>query len=124
MGLRDYLQARRVGKSFPKEKEHFWYCGEIYTYANELREQGKPWRSSEMELPCDRFIINPFSDSGGKIPKDGDILPCIKVDGWIGFYQVSNRHMYSSAGSDFASWDDGYSVDLKFHHCEKETMIV
>lgn len=119
MSIKTWLEQRRVKKLFPKSKRKFWYCGEIYTYSCELQREGKPWRTREMGLPCDRFILNPFSDAGGRIPEDGDIVPCIKVDGWIGFYQVSNKYRYSSAGSDFASWDDGYEVDLQLHHIER-----
>ena len=123
MGLIAYLQARRAKRLFPKEKKKFWYCGEIYTYSHELLRAGKPHKTSEMGLPCDKFIINPFSDSGGRIPKEGDVIPCIKLNGWIGFYLVTHKGSYSSAGSDFAMWDDGYDVDLKFHHCERKALV-
>ena len=72
MLLRKWLEQRKVNKLFPKAKPNFWYCGEIYLYSSELRQEGKPWKTSEMGLPCDRFIINPFCDSGGSIPRVGD----------------------------------------------------
>ncbi len=115
MGLLALL-ARRY---FPRVKKDFWYCGEIYHYSHELQQAGKPWKTSEMNLPCGKFIINPFRDSGGKIPNVGDIVPCIKLDGWIGFYKVTKKYMYSSPGSDFAMWDDGYHINLKLHHLER-----
>lgn len=118
MSLRNWLAKRKVEKMFPSEKNRFWYCGEIYNYAYELQREGKPWKTREMNLPCDRFIINPYSDAGGKIPEVGDIVPCVKLEGWIGFYKVINKKSYSSPGSDFASWDDGFEVDLKLHHVE------
>lgn len=119
MKLREFFAERRARRLFPKKKERFWYCGEIYDYSHELLKAGKPYTTREMELPCDKFIINPYSDTGGKIPKVGDIIPCIKSDGWIGFYLVTDKGRYSSAGSDFASWDDGYEINLKLHHCER-----
>lgn len=119
MGLRELFVERRARRLFPKKKERFWYCGEIYDYSYELHKAGKPHKTKEMELPCDKFLINPFSDAGGKIPEVGDVVPCIKLDGWIGYYQVMKKWCYSSAGSDFAGWDDGYEVNLKLHHCER-----
>lgn len=124
MGLRSYFAERQTKRMLPKKKERFWYCGEIYTYSYELMKTGRPWKTRELELPCETFLINPYRDSGGKIPEIGDIIPCIKLDGWIGFYLVTDKERYSSAGSDFASWDDGYEVDLKFHHCEKAPVCV
>lgn len=123
MGLAAYLQARRVRKLFPKKKDKFWYCGEIYEYSYELLKAGKPHMTKEMGLPCGKFLINPYSDAGGRIPREGDVIACIKLDGWIGYYLVTKKWRYSSAGSDFAGWDDGYNVDLKFHHCEKEVPV-
>lgn len=117
MGLRNYLAERRARKLFPKKKGKFWYCGAIYDYSYELHRASKPWRTKELELPCETFLINPYSDAGGKIPEVGDIAPCVKLDGWIGYYEVTKRWRYSSAGSDFASWDDGYEVNLRLHHC-------
>ena len=119
MGLGELLAERRARRLFPKKKERFWYCGEIYDYSYELYKAGKPHKTKEMGLPCEKFLINPFSDAGGKIPEVGDIVPCIKLDGWIGYYQVVKKWRYSSAGSDFAGWDDGYEVNLKLHHCER-----
>lgn len=118
--LKEFFAKRRVRKLFPKIKEKFWYCGEIYTYSYDLDRAGKPSKTSEMELPCEKFIINPYSDAGGKVPQVGDIIPCIKIDGWIGFYLVTKKDWYSHYG-DFAMWDDGKAVDLKLHHCERAT---
>lgn len=103
---------------FPREKLHFWYCGEIYNYAYELQQHSKPYKTSEMGLPCERFLINPYSDAGGKVPREGDIIPCIKLEGWIGYYIVTRKGWYSHYG-DFATWDDGKEVDLVLHHIEK-----
>ena len=122
MGLRAYLGARKARKLFPKKKENFWYCGRIYAYGCDLHRAGKPHGAKDMGLPCEKFLINPYSDAGGKVPREGDIVPCIKLDGWIGYYLVTKRWMYSSPGSDFAPWDDGHYVNLKFHHCEKEVL--
>jgi len=119
MRLGELLAERRARRLFPKKKEGFWYCGEIYNYSCELHTAGKPYKTKEMGLPCEKFLINPFSDAGGKIPEVGDIVHCIKLDGWIGYYQVVKKWRYSSAGSDFAGWDDGYEVNLKLHHCER-----
>lgn len=124
MGIRAYIGEWRARRPFPKGKKDFWYCGEMITYKSELRKKQLPWRIEEMGLPCDRFIINPYSESGGKVPKKGDIIPCIKLNGWIGFYLVTKDGMYSSAGSDFAMWDNGHSIDLEFHHCEKEVVVM
>jgi len=124
MGLIAYLQARRIRRSFPRKKEKFWYCGEIFSYSCDLLKVGKPHKTKEMGLPCEKFLVNPYSGSGGGIPKEGDVIPCIKLDGWIGYYEVIGKERYASAGSDFAGWDDGYEIDLKFHHCEKEVVVM
>ncbi len=119
MGLRELLAERRARRLFPKKKERFWYCGAFFDYQYELYKKGKPWKRKEIELPCETFLVNPFNDAGGRIPEVGDILPCIKANGWIGYYLVAKKWRYSSAGSDFASWDDGYEINLKLHHCER-----
>lgn len=116
--MKGFILERMARRHFPKKKERFWYCGAIYNYSYDLNRAGKPWKTKEMELPCEKFIINPYSDTGGKIPRVGDILPCIKIDGWIGFYLVTRKGWYSHYG-DFAPWDDGKEVDLKLHHCER-----
>ncbi|MBA7652473.1 hypothetical protein ES703_60307 [subsurface metagenome] len=119
MGLRELVAERRAKCLFPKKKERFWYCGEFFDYQHGLYQQGKPWKSKEIELPCETFLINLVRDAEDKMPEVGDILPCIKLNGWVGFYEVTKKWRYSSAGSDFASWDDGYEINLKLHHCEK-----
>ena len=119
MTIKGFLARWKTRRRFPRVRKRFWYCGEMITYSSDLYREGKPCRTRDMELPCDRFIVNPYSDSGGKIPKVGDILPCIKIDGLIGYYEVLEKRRYSSAGSDFAPWDDGYEIDLKLHHCER-----
>lgn len=119
MGLREFLAERRARKLFPKKKDGFWYCGEMNDYQYELSKAGKPWKTSELEFPCDKFLINPYRNSGGRVPEESDVIPCIKVDGWTGYYRVVKKWSYSSRGSDFALWDDGYNVNLKFHHCER-----
>lgn len=124
MGLRELLAERRARRLFPMRKERFWYCGEIYNYSYELCKAGKPYKTKEMGLPCEKFLINPYSDASGKIPEVGDILPCIRLNGWIGYYEVIKKWRYSSAGSDFASWDDGYEVNLKLHHCKRSPISV
>ncbi len=124
MGLLTYLQAWKARSQFPKKKENFWYCGEIHDYKYELMKAGKPHKTKDMGLPCEKFIINPYSDVGGKVPDEGDIIPCIRLNGWIGYYLVVKKWSWSSRGSDFAMWDDGYEVNMKFHHCEKEAMAV
>lgn len=117
MKLREYLVKRRARKLFPKQKSNFWYCGEFYGYQYQLYQAKKPWKSTEIELPCETFLVNPFQNHG-KI-KEGSILPCIKLNGWLGFYEVTKSWYYSSPGSDFASWDDGKNINLELHHIEK-----
>ena len=108
MGLKALL-ARRL---FPSKKDNFWYCGAAFNY-----------EGSSRDLPVNKFILNPYRDTGGKIPEVGDIVPCIKLNGWIGFYKVIKKWRYSSAGSDFAMWDDGYEINLKLHHVERARKI-
>lgn len=117
MSIIHWFTSLRAIWLFPKVKKKFWYCGEINDYAYDLMKQGKPWKTSEMNLPCEKFLINPYSDSGGKVPKVGDIIPCIKLYGWIGYYLVTNKGWLSHYG-DFALWDDGKAVDLRLHHIE------
>lgn len=117
MGLKEFLAERQARKLFPKKKEGFWYCGEFYEYQYELYQAKKPWKSKELVLPCEKFLIN-WPQCYNQIC-EGAILPCIKLDGWIGFYLITKKWRYSSAGSDFASWDDGYEVNLKLNHCER-----
>ena len=109
----------RALRHLPKKKEDFWYCGEIFDYCGKLRDAGKPWKASEVELPCATFLINPFAEQGGKIPQVCDVIPCIKVGNFIGYYLVTKKWRYASAGSDLASWDDGYYVNLELEHYEK-----
>lgn len=117
MNILEYLAERRVRKLFPQRKDDFWYCWEFNEYQHQQMKQEKPWKSSELELPCEVFLVNPFKNYD-RI-KEGSILPCIKLEGWIGYYQITKHWRYSSAGSDFASWDDGFNVNLKLHHCER-----
>ncbi|GAI49782.1 unnamed protein product, partial [marine sediment metagenome] len=90
---------------------------EFYNYQYELMKQGKPWSGKEIKLPCETFLVNPFVNYNQI--REGAVLPCIRTNGWIGFYLVTDKRRYSSAGSDFASWDDGYGINLKLHHCER-----
>ncbi len=122
MGLTAFFRARVARRLFPKNKKNFWYCYAIYSHSYELRTVGKPHNVKDMGLPCEKFLINPYRDTGGKIPKEGDIIPCIKLKGWVGYYLVTKKWMYSSPGSDFACWDDGCYVNLKFHHCESDVL--
>ncbi len=115
MGLGELLAKRH----FPKKKKDFWYCGEFNDYQYKRQQQGKPWKTKELELPCDTFLINPFSNAGGKVPDVGDIIPCIKLNGWIGFYEVTDKHNPHTWG-DYLPWDDGNQVDLRLHHVRRE----
>ncbi len=117
MGIKEFFAQRKAKKLFPKQVKDFWYCYEIYNYQHELKKQGKPWRTAEMGLPCEKLLINPYKNSD--LIRVGAILPLMKVDGWIGFYEITKKWMYSSPGSDFASWDDGSYVNLKLHHLER-----
>lgn len=93
---------------FPQEKRDFWYCGAAFDY------EGK----SE-DLPAENFFaLNPYRDSGGKVPEVGDIVPCMKKNGWIAFYEVTKKWNPHSWG-DYALWDDGYYINLKLHHVER-----
>lgn len=103
----------------PKKVEDFWYCHEIFDYCYKLHQAGKPWKCNEIELPCETFLINPYADEGGKIPEVSDIIPCIKIGNLVGYYLVTKKWRYASAGSDFAGWDDGYYVNLEFEHYER-----
>lgn len=115
------IKARKARRLFPKEVKDFWYCGKIYNYRYELYMAGKPHRMEDIELPCERFLINPYINAGGKAPQVGDIIPCVKKDGWIGYYQVVRKYRYlGTTSDDFAPWDDGKAIDLKFHHCEEK----
>ncbi len=122
MGLRGYLEARRARKLIPKEKRDFWYCYEFYNYQYELSRAGKPWKSSELKFPCETLLLEPYRSK--REIKTGAILACIKLDGWIGYYEITKVWMYSSPGSDFAGWDDGKYVNLKFHHCERVAVVI
>lgn len=109
----------RTKNFFPKTKEDFWYCGALNKYQYKLHKAGKPWKTMEIELPCTTFLINPHSEGGGKLPEVGDIIPCIKKSNLVGYYLVTKK--WRPFGSDdFLSWDDGYHVNLEFHHCKGE----
>ena len=119
--LRESIAARRAKNLFPKAKKKYWYCYEFHDYQYKLMKAKKPWKSSEITLPCEVFVFNPWY-TNGRLPEVGDIIPCIQLDGWVGLYEVTKKYKYESAKSmwaDLASWDDGYNIDLELHHCGK-----
>ena len=119
--VRNQFFQRKARKLFLGKIEKFWYCGAMNEYQYELSKQGKPWKASEIEFPTEEFVINPFNDAGGKVPKVGDIIPCIKKGGWVGFYEVTKKYRsYDPAFADRLPWDDGYDIDLVLHHLERE----
>ncbi len=109
-------EERKVRKLFPKEKNHFWYCGEWNDYQDELRKQRLPWKSKDIKYPCDTFLVNPFVNY--QEIREGAMLPCIQVDGWVGHYLIT-RKWRPFGSDDFLPWDDGYSLNMVLHHCER-----
>ena len=106
-------RARRL---FAKKKKDFWYCGEFYYHQYRLYTAGLPWRSTELVLPCETFLVDPYDEK----PTVGLIIHCQRLQGWVAYYKVTKVGMYSSPGSDFASWDDGKRIDMKFIECYRE----
>lgn len=119
--LTERIAERRAKRLFPRVKEDFWYCGAIYMYRHKLYMAGKSHKMGEIELPCEEFLINPYQNAGGKVPREGDIIPCMKVGEWVGCYLVTRKWCPSPLG-DFAEWDDGGYVNLRLHHCERAGM--
>jgi hypothetical protein len=129
MGLRERLAAvfgrrpkapespeEKARALFPEEMNDFWYCGEFNNHQKKLMEQGKPWHSGDLDLPCDTFLINPFSNYDEI--REGAVLPCIQIERWVGYYQIIRKWRPTSWG-DYLPWDDGYHVNLKLDHCER-----
>lgn len=117
MCLREFLELRRVKKLFPKEKRNYWYSGDFHEYQHQLHDQGKPWKSDELELPCETFLVNPFKNHSQI--RRGTILPCIRIDGYVGYYEITKSEG-PGPWADLLPWDDGCHIDLRFHHCERE----
>lgn len=114
MNLLELFRQRRARRLFPKEKRRFWYCGELYNYQYELYKAGKSHSARDVQLPCETFLVNRL-----ETPKKGMVVSCQKLNGWIAYYKVTDVDMYSSPGSDFASWDDGKVIDLRLVRCER-----
>ncbi len=115
MNLLESYRRQRAKRLFPKEKKKFWYCYEFNEYQYKLFKAGEPYSRREIELPCETFLVDHLSG----VPQEGMVIPCQKLDGWIAYYRVTKVDMYSSPGSDFASWDDGKIIDLRLVRCER-----
>ncbi len=116
MNLLESVRQQRARRLFAKEVEKFWYCGRFNSYQYDLYKAGKLHSAAAITLPCEEFLINPFD---GNTPKEGMVIPCQKLHGWIAYYKVTKVGMYSSRGSDFAHWDNGEIIDLRLVRCER-----
>lgn len=116
MKMVEWFHRRRARQLFAKKVKDFWYCGEFYFYQHKLYLAGQPWGASEIVLSCETFLVDPYDET----PKVGMIIHCQRLQGWVAYYKVTKVDWYSSAGSDFASWDDGRIIDLQFIQCYRE----
>ena len=114
--ITEVLAKRRARRLFPAKKEAYWYCISFNEYQYSLMKQGLPFKSADIELPCETFLINPFYDHG-RIT-EGAILACMKVDGWVGYYLITKIEGPGS-WADLLPWDDGTKADLVLHHVER-----
>ena len=119
----EYIK-KKFCSPFPKTIKDYWYTGMWHLHKSDLRREGKPYKSDEVQWPIeDKIIFDPFktglcrADESGLV--DG-LIPAIKKDGYIGLYTViSERRM--QGGDDLAVWDDGMEIDLRFVKAVKDT---
>lgn len=114
--LLEPLYQQRARRFFPKKVKKFHHRIEFYNYQYELCKAGKPFKAHDIELPNEMFMFSPYS----WVVQVGKVIPCQKLRGWVAYYMAMKVDMYSSRGSDFASWDDGKIVDLQLVRCERE----
>ena len=111
----NWWESYKVKKLFPKEVLHDPVCINFHSYQYELYLAKKPQKSAEITLPVAKFMVDPFK---GTID-EGDIIPCMKHNGYTAFYQITNIKG-PGPWADLAIWDDGKEYSFKLHHIEKE----
>lgn len=112
--IKEWLKEREIRKHFPKEVKKWWAYGNWYMLRGDLHPH-KEYRSDYIEYPIEeKFMFNPFNTIGGDADLIDGLIPAYRYKGFIGLYSIDGG--YYSLGdsmSDWASWDNGKSYDLK-----------